>query len=456
MILVCNMKDRRAHNDMSSQAWDRSGDPLVYFLNEMRSVDLLDGKSEIKLANSIARGNKYLISIVFSLPFCLATLNKIGEKLKSGEFRVSELVHGNGFEDSGDHEEYNSQRERVHAQFQKYVDQFTELSELSQQYTDVQHGVHDRSQPKSSTRDTKANLHRIHRSLLKQIHSLKLQPWVIERVIQEYREFVSFGTPNSEEPSLGTLEKIDRVLEGIAVAKKELIQANLRLVVSIASQYINKGLPFLDLIQEGCFGLMRAVDKFEPARGLKFSTYATWWIRQSVGRGVADHARNIRLPIYVTRLLSRINRSSERLMQEQGRFPTNKELAQALEVSEDKIALLLSIPRGTTSLDTPIGEEEGVDLGYFIADENIGSPLEWALRCNQRRLIVEALEVLTPKEQSILRKRFGIGYGLEATLAEIGREYGLSRERVRQIEAKALQKLREAHYHLLRDLVEEI
>ena len=436
---------------------DRSDDPLVYFLNEMRAVDLLDAKSEIKLANTIARGKKYLISVVFSVPFCLASLNRIGEKLKSGDIRVSELVHVKEFEDTEDAEE----EERPHSvenenfQLKRYIEQFSALAELTDQYSELFPQVIHLSQAPSSLPQAKDALHRLHKVLVKQIQSLKLQQWVIELVIQECREFVNRHPSKTEETYPRQLEKIDRVLETIADARKHLIQANLRLVVSIASQYLNKGLPFLDLIQEGCFGLIRAVEKFEPARGLKFSTYATWWIRQSVGRGVADHARNIRLPVYVTRLLSRMNRSSERFVQEQGRFPTNKELAMELGVSEEKIALMLSIPRGTSSLDTPIGEEEGVDLGYFLADKSIGSPLEWALRCNQRRLIVEALEVLTPKEQRILRKRFGIGYSLDATLAEIGREYGLSRERVRQIEAKALEKLRAAHYHLLRDLAED-
>ncbi len=441
---------------MSSDTWDRSEDPLVYFLKEISKEDLLDAQSEIKLAKAIAQGKKHLISVVFSIPFCLDTLNQIGEQLKSGEFRVSELVHVNDIEDSGEKEERSRQQENVTAQFQTYVEQFNLLAEISQRYTALHfRGVAPRKTEPSTLQTNKA-LDRLHRSLVKQIHSLKLQRWVIERVIHDFRESVSQEATIEGATSRETLQEIDRLLERIAVARNKLIQSNLRLVVSIARQYINKGLPFLDLIQEGCFGLMRAVEKFEPARGNKFSTYATWWIRQSVGRGVADQARNIRLPVYVTRLLSRMNRFSDRFVQEQGRIPTNKELARDLEVSEDKIALLLSIPRSTSSLDAPIGEEEGTDLGYFIADESIVSPLDWALRCNQRRLIVESLEVLTPKEQRILRKRFGIGVSLDATLAEIGEEYGLSRERVRQIEAKALEKLRTANYHLLRGLVEDL
>ena len=474
---------------MSSNPFDRSDDPLPYFLNEMRAVDLLDAKTEITLAKTIDRGKHDLISVVFSLPFCLATLNKFREKLESGDIRIYDLLQVNEFENPGTFMENQSTSAQEMLLFQKYLDQFKALGDLSRNYIALHPSVLEVKKTQDSDHQWKENLYSLHQSIVGQILSLQLQPWLLEEVISQLRESVHGGnfSPSSrskriqdggtfddpdrtsfkeidkkqwldeitwEEPQ-ATLKKIDCILEGIASAKKTLIQANLRLVVSIANQYINKGLPFLNLIQEGCFGLMRAVDKFDSARGNKFSTYATWWIRQSMGRGVAEHARNIRLPVYVTRLISRINRSSQRFIQEHGRFPTNGELAQDLNVSEDKISLVMTIPKRTFSLETPIGEDENINLGYFVADDRIGSPMEWALRCNQRRRIVEALEVLSPKEQQILRKRFGIGYGLDHTLAEIGQEYGITRERVRQIEEKALEKLRRAHFHLLRDLVED-
>lgn len=219
LIAVCNVFERRAHNDMSSHTWDRSGDPLVYFLKEMRAEDLLDAQSEIRLAKAIARGKNHLISVVFSIPFCLDTLNQIGEKLKSGEFRVSELVHVNDIEDSGENEERSHQQENVNAQFQTYVEQFKVLAEISQRYTALHFRGVALRKTKSSTLPTKKALDRLHRSLVKQIHSLKLQHWVIERVIHDFRESVSHEATNEGASSPETLKEIDRVLEGIAVAK---------------------------------------------------------------------------------------------------------------------------------------------------------------------------------------------------------------------------------------------
>ena len=470
--------------------YDQSADPLRYFLNEMRAIDLLDAQAELRLTKFIDQSKKHLISEVFSFPFSLYCLNQFAVKLKGGELSLSDLVLEDESEATGNEQGSVSQQGMASRQFPDTIQQFLELESLSEQfsvyYIQVKEG-HDRGELHHSIEKQLASLKK---EIVLRIHALKLKPWVIEEVIKEFREWVgtSFHQtvvttdmvqvanlgPNlcqltgssvehggkqflvTWEEGQGLLKEIDRTHECIRIARKKLIQSNLRLVVSIARQFINRGVPILDLIQEGCFGLMRAVEKFEPARGNKFSTYATWWIRQSVGRAIADQARNIRLPVYVTRLLSQINRSSQQFVQQSGRPPTNKELAFDLGVPEEKISMILTSPNGTSSLEAPIGEEQEARLGQVLADPSIDSPLDIALDRDRRRHILNALKVLNPREENVIRKRFGIGFKDDSTLAEIGREFGLTRERVRQIEEKALEKLRRIHYHFLRDLLEDL
>ena len=469
---------------------DGSGDPLIYFLNEMRAIDLLDSKAELQLTKCIGQSKRRLISELFSSPYSLYCLNQIAVKLKGGDVSLFDLVLEDEAEVKRNEQKSVSQQGMDNSQFQARIQQFLDLESLSEQYAvqyiQVREG-RNTGEPRHSLEKRLASLKK---EIVQRIHALKLKPWVIEEVIQEFRGWVGTSLnkglvttdmvqaanlgPNLLQPTgpsmengrkqffvtweegQGLLEEIDRTLECIRIAKKKLIQSNLRLVVSISRQFINRGVPILDLIQEGCFGLMRAVEKFEPARGNKFSTYATWWIRQSVGRAIADQARNIRLPVYVTRLLSQINRSAQQFVQQSGRPPTNKELALDLGVPEEKITMILTSPNGTSSLEAPIGEEQEARLGQVLADPSSDFPLDIALDRDRRRHILNALRVLNPREENVIRKRFGIGFKDDSTLADIGREFGLTRERVRQIEEKALGKLRRVHYHFLRDLLEDI